>query len=70
MFLADALTFRLNRDAASFCALSANFSCDIVDGRTRKRKACRTVRACPGSVALASNSTRKCVGNMDILVAR
>lgn len=66
MFSGGASAFRSSRDAGDFYALSMSFSCDTVDGRTRTRRACRTARACLGSVVWVSSSTRRCAGSRDI----
>lgn len=67
-FSAVASTCRWSRDAEDFCALSMNFWCDIVDGKTRRHTVCPTVRVCLESDAWVNSNRRMFVDSTDILV--
>lgn len=60
---------RSNRDAAGSCGWSRSSSFDTGDGKTRRRRGCRTARACPESVALMSNNMKRCVDSRGIPAA-
>lgn len=68
-FWAIVSTSHLNHDAEDFCVLLMNFSCDIVDGRTRRHTVYLIVHVCLESDAWVSSNRRMFFYSMDILVA-
>lgn len=67
---AAASACRWSRGAADSCAWSASSWSCTSGGRTRTRTACRTARACLGSVVSTSNNKRMSCGSTDTPGAR